>query len=58
MVLPLVYGEYQGRRFDRMKGQVDLVYRGGKFFLYCSVEMPEDAPIDPTDFLGRGSGNR
>ena len=52
MVLPLVYGEYQGRRFDRMKGQVDLVYRGGKFFLYCSVEMPEDAPIDPTDFLG------
>ena len=35
-----------------MKGQVDLVYRGGKFFLYCTAEMPEDAPIEPTDFLG------
>ena len=32
MILPLVYGEYQGERFDRMKGQVDLVYRGGKFY--------------------------
>jgi putative transposase len=52
MILPLVYGEYQGERFDRMKGQVDLVYRGGKFFLYCTVEMPEGAPIEPTDFLG------
>jgi IS605 OrfB family transposase len=52
MILPLVYGEYQGERFDRMDGQVDLVYRGGKFFLYCTVEMPEDAPIEPTDFLG------
>jgi putative transposase len=52
MILPLVYGEYQGERFDRMDGQVDLVYRGDKFFLYCMVEMPDNAPIEPTDFLG------
>ena len=52
MILPLVYGEYQGERFDRMKGQVDLVYHGGKFYLYCTVEMPENAPIKPTEFLG------
>ena len=52
MIFPLVYGEYQGERFDRMEGQVDLVYRSGKFFLYCTVEMPENAPIEPTDFLG------
>ncbi len=52
MILPLVYGEYQGERFDRMKGQVDLVYRSGKFFLYCTVEMPENAPITPAEFLG------
>ncbi len=52
MILPLIYGEYQGERFDRMKGQVDLVYRGGKFFLYCTVEMPETAPIEPNEFLG------
>lgn len=52
LLFPIVYGEYQGERFDRMQGQVDLVYRGGKFFLYCTVEMPENAPIEPTDFLG------
>jgi IS605 OrfB family transposase len=52
MVLPIVYGEYQGQRFDRIKGQVDLVYRQGKFYLYATVEMPEDAPIDPEDWLG------
>ncbi len=52
MIFPLVYGEYQSERFDRMQGQVDVVYRGGKFFLYCTVEMPEDAPIEPMDFLG------
>ena len=52
MLLPLVYGEYQSERFDRMKGQVDLVYRAGKFYLYCTVEMPENAPIAPTEFLG------
>lgn len=52
MVLPIVYGEYQGQRFDRLKGQVDLVYRGGKFYLYATVEVPEEAPIDPADWLG------
>lgn len=52
MVLPLVYGEYQSRRFDRIKGQCDLVHRDGKFFLFATVDVPEDAPIDPVDFLG------
>lgn len=52
MVLPLAYGEYQGQRFDRIKGQVDLVYRNGKFYLFATVDMPENAPIDVKDFLG------
>ena len=52
MVLPLAYGEYQGERFDRIKGQVDLVYRGGKFFLYATVDLPDKAPIEVKDFLG------
>lgn len=52
MVLPLTYGEYQAERFDRIKGQVDLVYRGGKFYLYATVDMPESAPIEIKDFLG------
>jgi hypothetical protein len=41
MLLPLVYGEYQGERFDRIKGQCDLVYRGGQFYLYATVDIPK-----------------
>jgi IS605 OrfB family transposase len=52
MVLPLAYGEYQGERLGRLKGQVDLIYRDGRFFLYATVDMPEDAPIEVNDFLG------
>ena len=52
MLLPLVYGAYQGERFDRIKGQCDLVHRRGKFFLYATVDLPEGAPVVVTDFLG------
>jgi len=50
--VPLIYGEYQRERFDRMKGQVDLVLRDGRFYLYASIQIPDGAPIEPTDFLG------
>ena len=52
VIVPLVYGEYQKERFDRIKGQADLVYRKGKFYLYCTVDLPDMAPVTPTDFLG------
>lgn len=52
VVVPLIYGEYQGRRFDRIKGQADLVYRKRKFYLLCTVDLPNDAPVTPTEFLG------
>jgi IS605 OrfB family transposase len=52
VVVPLIYGEYQKERFDRIKGQADLVYHKGKFYLYCTVNLPSDAPVTPTDFLG------
>jgi IS605 OrfB family transposase len=52
LILPMVYGAYQSQRFDRLKGQVDLVYRKGKFFLYATVDLPDHAPIEPTGFLG------
>ncbi|MGE5755108.1 MAG: RNA-guided endonuclease InsQ/TnpB family protein [Planctomycetaceae bacterium] len=52
MILPLIYGEYQGERFDRLKGQVDLVYREGEFYLYATIDLPEDTPIEVKDFLG------
>jgi len=56
MILPIAFGEYQGERFDRMKGQVDLVYRDGRFYLYATIAMPEGAPIEIKDFLGVDPG--
>ena len=52
MLLPMAYGEYQGQRFDRIKGQCDLIYRGGAFYLFVTVDMPEGAPIEVEDFIG------
>jgi IS605 OrfB family transposase len=52
IIVPLLYGEYQKRRFDRIKGQADLVYRKGKFYFYCTVEMPTGVRIEPAEFLG------
>ena len=52
IILPMIYGAYQKQRFDRIKGQADLVYRKGKFYLYCTVDVPDSAPVEPTDFLG------
>lgn len=52
MLLALVYGEYQGERFDRIKGQCDLVCRSGKFYLYATVDVPEKPPLDIKDWLG------
>jgi putative transposase len=50
--IPIVFGEYQKERFDRCKGQVDIVYRDKKFYVLASADFPEKAPIKPKDFIG------
>ena len=52
VIVPLMYGEYQKQRFDRIKGQADLVYRKRKFYLLCTVDLPNQAPLEVSDFLG------
>lgn len=52
----LLYGAYQRERFDRLKGQVDLVLREGVFYLYAAIQLPDGAPIEPDDFLGVDMG--
>jgi IS605 OrfB family transposase len=52
ILIPFVCGEYQKQRFDRIKGQVDLVYRKDKFYLYCTVDLPDKPPVAIHDFLG------
>lgn len=51
-VIGLAYGEYQRERFDRIKGQCDLVLRDDKWFLYATVDLPEKPPGKVKDFLG------
>jgi putative transposase len=52
VVVAMVYGEYQAGLLPRLKGQVDLVYRDGTFYLYATIDVPENTPIEPTHFLG------
>lgn len=51
-IIAMVYGEYQAGFLQRLKGQVDLVYRDGTFYLYATIDVPEDTSIEPTRFLG------
>ncbi len=50
--IPFVCGAYQRERQGRIKGQADLVYRGGKFYLLRTIDLPESAPITPVDVIG------
>jgi transposase len=43
---------YFAGRVNRVKGQTDLVYQNGKFYLYATCDMPEDTPLETDDFLG------
>jgi IS605 OrfB family transposase len=51
-IVAMVYGEYQAGFLKRLKGQVDLVYREGTFYLLATIDLPEDPPITPTRFVG------
>lgn len=54
LLLPAIFGKYQQERRGKIKGQTDLVYRkeSGLFYLYTTVDMPDDAPIKPEDAIG------
>jgi putative transposase len=51
-IIPIVFGEYQGQRIDRIKGQADLIYRDGQFHLFSTVDLPEEPTDDIKDFIG------
>lgn len=50
--IPFVCGLYQQARQGRIQGQADLVLRDDIFYLLCTIDMPEDTPLDPQDVLG------
>ena len=47
ILVPMRYGAYQAARIDRAKGQADLMFRGGVFYLYLTIDLPTPPPIDP-----------
>lgn len=51
-LMPYVFGEYQEARLNRIRGQADLVYRDGKFYLYCTIHFDEPPPIEPAEWIG------
>lgn len=52
LLIPFVCGAYQKERQVRIKGESDLVYRQGKFYLLCTIDLPESAPVTPVDVIG------
>lgn len=56
LMVPYVFGEYQAANLARIRGQCDLVYRDGMFFLYCTIEFQEAPPVKVKDFLGVDMG--
>lgn len=54
--MPFVCGAYQKALQGRIKGQADLVYRDKKFYLLCTINMPENTPIEVQNAIGVDCG--
>src|SRR5215471_748484 len=50
--LPTRIGDYQKARFDRVKGQCDLVYRKGVYYVIVVVDVPDKSEYDAVGALG------
>jgi len=50
--IPIQIGSYQRERFDRIRGQADLLLRDGIFYLAATIDVPEETPYDPVGTLG------
>ena len=46
------YGEYRKLDYKRVRGQADLIYKNGTFYLMLIVDLPEDVLNDSNEFLG------
>jgi len=51
-IIPVVLDGYHRARMDRIRGQADLIYRDGTFYLAVVVDVPEPPPLQPDDWLG------
>lgn len=52
VLVPFLIGSYQSARMGTIKGQADLLYRNGVFYLAVTLDVPAPEPIDASDILG------
>jgi putative transposase len=52
ILVPFRIGGYQQSRLDAIKGQADLIYRDGIFYLAVTLDAPEPPPDEPAGTLG------
>lgn len=50
--IPFVMGDYQRKLFEHRKGEVDLIYRKGEFYLNCVCDVEEPEKLGFNDILG------
>jgi IS605 OrfB family transposase len=56
LIVPFVCGQYQKDLFGAARGQADLVYRDGQWFLYVSIDVPDTELKEATEFIGLDLG--
>jgi putative transposase len=52
VLVPTRFGDYQAGRLDRRRGQTDLVFRNGVFYLFVTLDVPDPEPDTIPDYLG------
>jgi putative transposase len=52
VLVPFQVGDYQAARMDAIKGQADLIYRKGVFYLAVTLEVPTPISDEVSDTLG------
>jgi putative transposase len=52
VLVPFQVGDYQQARMDAIKGQADLIYRNGTFYLAVTLDVPEPEPGESQGTLG------
>jgi putative transposase len=57
-LMPWICGAYQTALLDRTRGQADLIYRDGMFFLYVTIDVGDVPAGDPQSYLDVDLGQR
>ena len=52
VLVPFLIGAYQESRMDAIKGQADLLYRDGTFYLAVTLDVPTPTPTPADETLG------